>query len=422
MDGLSQSFPKCTDRNPEIPILCVTPHEGRVIHRFFNTSPFSPSGRYLAAFRMPFEDRLPKPGDEGEVIVVDLQEGEERAVARTKGWEPQLGANVHWGSDDSTLIFNDVDISTWTPHGVRLDWQSGRRSRLEGTIYSISPDGRKAISANMAAMRRTQSGYGAVIPDRLVPRNGGLRDDDGLFITDTESGERRLLISIREAVERTAAGKELDYYRDKDVYCFHCRWNPQGTRLFFTLRHLPSAKGDAFDALHKGLVRFDVYTMKEDGSELFNAIPALQWDKGGHHTTWRADGERLSFNLGDGKGGMALTQVKYDGSSMGRICERVPGSGHPSEHPSGNGLFIADSYPWEPVAYGDGTTPIRLIDTAQGSERRLVRFRSGTPYEKVAPLRLDPHVAWSRDGRFIAFNGFMDGTRRVYVADMLGLA
>src|SRR5690554_3587457 len=35
----------------------------RIMHRFFGTSPISPSGRYLALFRVPFEDHTPEPGD-----------------------------------------------------------------------------------------------------------------------------------------------------------------------------------------------------------------------------------------------------------------------------------------------------------------------------------------------------------------------
>lgn len=54
---------------------------GRIIHRFFDTSPMSPSSRYLALFRFPDEDQSPKPGDAGEVVLVDLETGKEQVVA-----------------------------------------------------------------------------------------------------------------------------------------------------------------------------------------------------------------------------------------------------------------------------------------------------------------------------------------------------
>lgn len=44
----------------------------KVIHRFHDTSPLSPSGKFMALFRMPYENRYPQPGDWGEVILVEM--------------------------------------------------------------------------------------------------------------------------------------------------------------------------------------------------------------------------------------------------------------------------------------------------------------------------------------------------------------
>lgn len=71
-----------------------------------------------------------------------------------------------------------------------------------------------------------------MVPDEHVPRNIGLRKDDGLCITDTESGDCNLLISIRDIVKRTVTEKALYRYEDLEVYGFHCKWNPQGDRFF----------------------------------------------------------------------------------------------------------------------------------------------------------------------------------------------
>jgi len=243
MKGLSESFPLYKDFNPEVETRCVTPGKGAVFHRFFDTPPFSPSGRYLCAFRMPYEDKLAQPGDAGEVVVVDLLEGTERVVATTRGWETQMGSNLQWGKDDDTLIFNDVDAKDWSEFGVRLNWRTGERQRLEGSVYRVSPDGKKALSGKLSAMRRTQSGYGVVVPDSKVPRHRGLKDDEGLWLTDLETGKRKLLISIKEAVERTVPKTELDSYAKREVYVFHSKWNAQGSRIMFTLRHFPGDIG-----------------------------------------------------------------------------------------------------------------------------------------------------------------------------------
>ena len=121
---------------------------GRTIHRFFDTSPFSPSGHYLALFRFPREDRSPRPGETGEVILVDLLSGKERVVAQSRGYEMQLGANVQWGATDAELYFNDVDPVTWQAFAVQLDPLTGKSRRLEGTVFMVSPDGKQIVSSS----------------------------------------------------------------------------------------------------------------------------------------------------------------------------------------------------------------------------------------------------------------------------------
>jgi len=113
-----------------------------VIHRFFDTSPISPSGRYMALLRLRDETSSPKPGDLSDVILVDLKTGEERIVAQTRGWEVQLGAHVQWGRTDRALFFGDVDMETGTAKTIILDPRSGRRRTLDGPLFSVSPDGR----------------------------------------------------------------------------------------------------------------------------------------------------------------------------------------------------------------------------------------------------------------------------------------
>ena len=147
---LHKRFCRYVDFDPKVPVWCVTPGLPGCMHRFFDTSPISPSGRYLAVFQLPFEDRQPQPGEAGMVCIVDLEDGNTRTVAETCGWEPQMGANINWGGSDHELFFNDVDPAGWKPFAWKLDPLTGKRQRMEGTVYHASPDGRWLISANMA--------------------------------------------------------------------------------------------------------------------------------------------------------------------------------------------------------------------------------------------------------------------------------
>jgi hypothetical protein len=377
----------------------------RIIHRFFDTSPISPSGRYLALFRFPDEHRSPKPGDAGEVVLVDLKMGTERTVAQSRGWEMQLGANVQWGKTDADLFYNDVDPNTWKAFAVQLNPLTGKSRRMNGTVFMVSNDGQYLASYNLIASRRAQVGYGVVVPDSLVRRNVGPVSDDGIDVTSVASGACRRLVSIREIYERSVPGIAVSNPNDFEYYCFQVKWNPQGNRLLTTLKWTPLGGGNR---------RRAVITMRADGSDIRTAVTPEQWAQGGHHINWMPDGEHLSMNLNaDGKPGLELVTFKYDGTDMKTVF--VPGSGHPSFHPGGLLLVVTDAYPDEPISPGQGQSPIRLLHVQTGREDRVYTvFVSDSQGE----FRIDPHPAWDRSGRYVVFNGFTDSTRNVYVADL----
>ncbi len=404
-------FPRYTEFDQLVPIWCVTPQTGGVIHRFFDTSPFSPSGRYLAGTRFPFEDRLPNAGDVAEVVLVDLEAGgPPLVVANTRGWDTQLGAHVQWGVDDNQLFFNDVDVKTWQAFGVKMNPFSGATTKLDGPVYMVSPDGNWAASPCLLRIGVTQKGYGVIVPPEKVPLNYGASTDDGIFITDTSTGQCKLLVSIHEIVERMYPLFSGDKYKDGGFFGFHVKWNPQGTRLMFVLRWISH---------HKRTRRKNsLITLKVDGSDLRLAVPAEEWAKGGHHPNWCPDGRNIIMNLNIHGNGLRFVTVQYDGTNCRPLLMSVPGSGHPTLHPDGR-YIVTDAYPSEVVAFGDGTAPIRLIDLKAGKEKTLARVNATPSFKGTnGELRVDPHPAWDYDFRRIAFNGYSEGTRRVYVADL----
>lgn len=404
-------FPRCTEFDALVPVARVA--TGRIIHRFFDTSPISPSGRLMGLFRLPNEVRPPQPGETGEVVVVDLATGRERTVATTRGWETQMGANVQWGATDADLFFNDVDPATWKPFAVQLDPATGKSRRIDGTVFTISPDGRQLTSYNLIASRWIQVGYGVVIPDRLARRNIGPVDDDGLFLTDVATGKTRLIASIRDIYERAVPKLRIEYAERCEFYCFQIRWNRQGTRVMAFLRwNDPKAEKG-------GPRRLTLVTMKPDGSDIWLAVTPEQYARGGHHPMWTPDGEHITINLNvrDGTKDLDLVQVRYDGADLRSI--HPIGSGHPSMHPT-LPFVITDAYPREPVTRGDGTAPLRLIDLRKKKEVALaqVLLTRSDSAKLTSEHRIDAHPVWDASGRYVVFNGVYQDTRSVFMADV----
>ena len=413
-------FPCIKEFSSVVPVYCITPHEGRTIHRFFDTSPISPSGRYMALFRLPQEERPPVAGDQGEVIVVDLTTGEERLVATTFGWELQMGANINWGGNDDTLVFNDVNTDDWSVHGVKLDWKSGKKELFDKGVYHVSPDGRFAVCADLTAMRRTQTGYGVIVPDNLVPEYHGLSENNAIWLTDLTTLTTSKLISVSETVEKAVPKESWDDYASRENYFFHTKWSPTGKYLMFSLRRYSAENAKPFSNMSADM-RYDVFTMRPDKTELRDTIPQDVWRNLGHHTNWCPDEEHLSLNLAiDGGSVTKFCIVNRDGSNLHKICDDPIGSGHPTIHPNGK-FLVTDAYQFESLCRADGCTPLRMVDLKTLQTTILAWLPVSIPQERLLSdvgLRVDPHPAWDRTWRYLVFNAYAQNTRRVYMADM----
>jgi hypothetical protein len=424
-----------------------------VIHRFFDTSSISPSGKYVTLFRFPDETRLPKPDVVGEVILVVLKSRKERVVALSRGWEMQLGVNVQWVRTDKELYFNDFDTATWKGFAGQLNPLTGKSVRMGGTVFMVSPDVKQLASHNLTKSRYAQVGYGVVVPDKYTSRNKGLVDNNGICVTNVAVGKCKMIVSICQIYEKSIPSIAVANPNDYEYYCFQVKWNPQGTRLLTVIDWLPKQNGQRQRV---------VVTMRPDGSEIKTALTNEQWIKGGRHINRTPDGECLSMNLNvDGKTGIEIVTVKYDGIYMKRTCllkntntdeqntcefhlveisfnNRIfdpkdiqqvkcfvrmktvypAGFRHPSFHSTGLPFIVTDAYAGE-IPLPDSKTPIRLIIVESQTEQYIAEII--LPPIKNFEFRVDAHPAWDRTGRYVVFNGTDNGTRCVYVADLKNL-
>ena len=349
---------------------------------------------------------------------MDLYTGQTHIVAQTCGWEPQLGANLNWGESDHELFFNDVDIKNWIPFAWKLDPLTGNRYRMQGTVYHASSDGRWLISANLSTMSKTQLGYGVCLPEETVGRNIGASKEDGFYLTDTTTGKTRLFVSIADLLASTGPPLIMSDPEKMEIYGFHCKFNLQADRVMLSLRWFPAAdepRRDMFNIDYDS-VEYAWFTMGLEGKEIYCAVGADQWRKDGDHATWFPDGRRISMNLNIDGNGMRFVEANADGSNLHKMLPETVGSGHPTVHLDTRHL-LTDTYTWGKRSFGDGTVPLRWINLETGTEEDIVRINT-RQLCKNKVMRVDPHPAWDRTWRYVTFNAFIGGTRRIFVADM----
>ena len=434
---VAATFPKYHSFEPQVPVWKISRDGTSAIHRFYDTSPLSPSGRYIAFTEFSYENKLPKAGDEAFTVVIDLSTGHEVYRSQTIAWDTQLGAQVQWGVTDQQLFFNRMKQGMWKPYGVRVNIFTGEETRLDGPVYMISPDGTHSISPDLVKIWLVQEGYGVIVPEQEKYESSGAPADDGIYMTDTTTGTNRLLVSLKEIYD-SFPDEFADLNLDQGgFYGFHTKWSPDGERIMFIIRWQDRRS-------RKGQSRNWIITMRTDGTDLKIALNAKRWT-GGHHPNWCPDSTHIVMNLlfADGKVvfpkarrfadrvarrlkipfykspyALRLATFKYDGSDLHAVAPNELGSGHPTWH-EGLNAILTDAYPSEPVAPGDGTVPIRLIPVDGSSPETLIRIRtkpdfSGPRWE----WRVDPHPAWNHAGDCFVFNACPDGKRGVYIADI----
>ena len=383
-------------------VTCVTPDDGFYLQTFYDVCPWSPSGRYLAVTRFPFQDREPKRGETADVCVIDLHERTIETVYTTKGWGFQLGANLNWGATDRHLYTNDIIAGQAVC--VRIDLEDTEAKAFAGPMYHIAPDESSVIGFPLDLINVTQAGYGVPVDDDNPPvLYEKASKTQGLWQTDLRANTKRLLLSIADLHERIPDPETLT---DVTFYLFHSKFNPQGTRIMQVFRGRPAGQRK---------LRPMLFAFNSDGRNIELAIRWQQWAPGGHHPNWHPDGEHLIMNLKpDGKT-MRFCRFRYDGSEFTVLSEKRLGGGHPSVTRDER-FLVTDAYPNEAVALENGEVPIRLVDLEADDERSICTIYTLGKGKGV--LRLDPHPVWSRDYQQVCFNGAPEGRRQVFIADL----
>ena len=113
--------------NSIIPTWIVTKSNASSSIRFFDSSPFSPSNRYIAITRVSTkqENKEIIAGDTASIVVIDLLLGIEMLIDTTNGWDSQLGAQIQWGLTDYELIYNTHIKSKTNAVGIYSNSMNG---------------------------------------------------------------------------------------------------------------------------------------------------------------------------------------------------------------------------------------------------------------------------------------------------------
>ena len=398
------SFRAWNSSNGRVPLKKITPDDGFYVHTYYDVCPFSPSGRYLAVTRLPYQDRIPVLGDTAEVCVIDLEDETIQTVYQTRSWGFQTGANVQWGASDNRLYTNDVVKNRAVCVGINL--VSGETRTYGGPMYHIAPDESAVLGFPFELMDVTQAGYGAPAKDPSNPMSlpSGASEAEGIWETTLSDNRTRLLLSLADAA---AMVPEPAPEENGTFYFWHTKFNRQGTRIMQVLRTLlPSGWGNR-NAM--------VLTLDSQGGDLKFMPQVPIWGAQGGHPNWHPDGEHLIRVLRIDGENPRLCQFRSDGTDLRVLSEKILGGGHPTFEESGR-YIVTDHFHGSHPQMVDiqmidmGAEEIEVISTMQ------TLARAGEL--EYQPHRLDGHPVWSRDYRSVCFQAAPEGNRQLFLADV----
>lgn len=354
---------------------------------YYDKLQFDATGRYVLGMQVPFEHRSPAADDVIEIGMVDLQDADRWiSLGQSTAWNWQQGCMLQWlPGSESTMLWNDREGDHYVCRLLDVNTQKGRT--IPYPVYSVSPDGKVAVTPDFRRIADVRPGYGYNgFPDphanELAP------DDTGIFRIDMETGAASLIIDLA----RIASIGEIPQAQPGiKHYVNHLLFSPDGSR-FIALHRWQYPDG-------KRLTR--LITANPDGSDIRVVVP----NGYASHFIWRDPTHILSQSknlLGNYKWGDFLFEDR-EGGTVQEIGHGVlDPSGHLSYLP-GNEWILNDTYP-------KGEERLQTPHLYQvASNRRVDIGHFHLPEEYTGEWRVDTHPRLSRDGRYVCIDA-VDGT------------
>jgi hypothetical protein len=369
---------------------------------YYDKRQFDPSSRYCLGMEVDFEHRSPRADDVIRLGVVDTERGDSwREIGSTRAWNWQQGCMLQWipGSRDE-VIWNDRRDGAFVSiiHHVG----SGKERVLPHPVYTLSGDGKWALSTDFRRLNHTRPGYGyAGIPDPHADQSAPR--DAGIWKVDLRTGEGKLLFSVADALDVPQPKGDWTYspWNESKHWFNHLLIAPDNRRFIFLHRWRGPKEKQSFATR--------LFTMDADGRNPYVLDPYGQTS----HFIWR-DPKHVAawaWHPSLGKQRFFLYEDQTDKvTPLGADVMTV--NGH-NTYLKGNRWILNDTYP-----DSSRLQHVYVYNVTTGERRPLGDFHS--PKEYTGEWRCDTHPRSSPDGLKVCIDSPHAGGRQMYLIDLRG--
>lgn len=379
-------------------ILRISPNdkEHEYFFGYYDKSPWDASGRYMICMRAKDTWSVPDPLDIADILLIDTADNNSvRKITTTHTWNVQQGCMAQWLGPDfkSRILYNDMRDGKYC--SVVLNIETGEEKVLYIPAYTVSADGKTALSLDFSRLHSLRLGYGyAALPE--VTKDVALPNSTAVWKVDIETGE------VSELLKYT------------DFANFQPRPEMQEEGSVHKVNHLMlSPNGKRFMVLYRWFCGQRKYTRlvtcNVDGTDMY----VLSDDDMVSHCYWKNDEEIIAFERKK-EFGPGYYLMKDKSQEWTHLWPQLSNDGHPSYCPVDDHLVVTDSYPNR-----SRVADIKLLrDDDSEAKYMNVIARVFAPFKYDNDTRCDLHPRWSKDGKKVCFDSVFEGHRGLYIVNI----
>ncbi|MGI6695190.1 MAG: TolB family protein [Christensenellales bacterium] len=323
-------------------------------------------------------------------IVLRSKEGKEKAIASTRAWNVQQGCMLQWyAKRDDEILFNDFRDGSYC--SVVKNIQTGEERKLAMPVYSVSEDGKTALTLDFSRLHTLRPGYGYCNLDDKTRRQT-VPDGPAIYRLDLVSNSLHPLYTYAQLAALSP--------------------KPTMEGAYHKVNHIMiSPSGKAFMFLHRWILNGRKYDRMLCAPSDGCSEPKILLDEDMvSHSNWKDENTIISYANALGKGaGYYLVDVPT--GQITDLSSFFPKEdGHPSYSPDRR-YVITDTYPSLKRKQS-----LFLVDMEKQEKRAIASVYANIRYRNET--RCDLHPRWSPNGRKVCFDGSLTGRRQVYAIEL----
>jgi hypothetical protein len=364
---------------------------------YYDKLQFDPTGRYVLSNEVNFEGRSPLATDAIRVGMVDTGDKDRwMPLGTSSAWNWQQGCMLQWVPGSATdVLWNDRVDGEFVCQILNV--KTGKKRTLPFPIYTLSPDGKWAISCDFRRLNDVRPGYGyAGVPDPNA--NKPIPEDAGIWRVDLASGKRELLIGVADAARIPYKG---GYSNGAKHWFNHLLISPDGARFIFLHRWRGDKEGRSFSTR--------LFTADAQGKDLYVTDPYGKTS----HFVWRDPAHILAWAWHPSKGEKFYLYTDKTDQVEAVGPDAMTVNGHCTYlNRDDNRWILNDTYPDK-----DRNQNVYLYDTKNENRTPVGSFHA--PPQYTGEWRCDTHPRSSPDGKKVVIDSAHNGGRQMYLIDIV---